>query len=94
MLTINLLQALPKTPLWERLDAAGRLTVERTRESNVDFRSALWRSARQLAALHSPCLQPGRDLSAISLEFARHLSNRMSPPLSRARLNPANLRRG
>jgi radical SAM superfamily enzyme YgiQ (UPF0313 family) len=37
MLTINLLYALPKTPLWERLEAAGRLVFDEGRESNIDF---------------------------------------------------------
>ena len=32
MLTINLLQALPKTPLWDRLEAAGRLDEDGGRE--------------------------------------------------------------
>lgn len=38
MLTINVLQALPRTPLWERLAAAGRLNGDDNRESNVVFR--------------------------------------------------------
>ena len=37
MLTINLLQALPKTPLWDRLKVAGRLSDDSTLESNVRF---------------------------------------------------------
>src|SRR6266850_11782 len=37
-LTINVLYALPKTPLWDRLAAAGRLTPEAGRESNVVFK--------------------------------------------------------
>jgi radical SAM superfamily enzyme YgiQ (UPF0313 family) len=37
MLTINLLQALPKTPLWDRLKREGRLLEDDTRESNVVF---------------------------------------------------------
>ena len=37
MLTINLLQALPKTPLWDRLKRDGRLLEEDTGESNVVF---------------------------------------------------------
>src|SRR5262245_14858375 len=36
--TINLLQALPKTPLWDRLRDEGRLVEDEDRESNVDFR--------------------------------------------------------
>ena len=38
MLTINLLQALPKTPLWDRLKRDGRLSLDDdARESNVVF---------------------------------------------------------
>ena len=37
MLTINLLQALPQTPLYERLQKAGRLDDRDDRESNVHF---------------------------------------------------------
>jgi len=37
MLTINLLQALPKTPLWDRLKKADRLSFDEARESNVVF---------------------------------------------------------
>ncbi|MBM4439336.1 MAG: B12-binding domain-containing radical SAM protein [Candidatus Rokubacteria bacterium] len=37
ILTINVLYALPKTPLWRRLEAAGRLVGDEDRESNVDF---------------------------------------------------------
>ena len=38
LLTINLLQALPKTPLWDRLQKEGRLLEEdESRDSNVDF---------------------------------------------------------
>jgi radical SAM superfamily enzyme YgiQ (UPF0313 family) len=38
MLTINLLQALPRTPLWDRLAREGRLIEDEDRESNVVFR--------------------------------------------------------
>ena len=37
MLTINLLQALPKTPLWDRLKRDNRLLQDDSRESNVVF---------------------------------------------------------
>lgn len=37
MLTINLLEALPRTPLWDRLEREGRLNHEGGRESNVEF---------------------------------------------------------
>lgn len=38
MLTINLLYALPRTPLYRRLEADGRLREDRAAISNVDFR--------------------------------------------------------
>jgi radical SAM superfamily enzyme YgiQ (UPF0313 family) len=38
MLTINILYALPKTPLWTRLAAEGRLVDDEGRESNVAFK--------------------------------------------------------
>ncbi len=37
ILTINLLQALPKTPLWDRLEKAGRIESDAALESNVRF---------------------------------------------------------
>ena len=37
LLTINLLQALPKTPLWDRLERENRLVDDESRDSNVDF---------------------------------------------------------
>jgi radical SAM superfamily enzyme YgiQ (UPF0313 family) len=51
LLTINLLQALPKTPLWDRLARDQRLVEDQTRESNVVFLRpydevvAMWRRA-------------------------------------------------
>ena len=37
LLTINVLQALPKTPLWDRLERDGRIVEDQTLESNVRF---------------------------------------------------------
>ncbi len=58
MLTINLLQALPKTPLWDRLERDGRLVDGQARESNVRFLRpydevvAMWR--RSIAYANDP----------------------------------------
>jgi radical SAM superfamily enzyme YgiQ (UPF0313 family) len=58
MLTINLLQALPKTPLWDRLKRDGRLLNDDSRESNVVFLRphdevvAMWR--RSIAYANDP----------------------------------------
>jgi hypothetical protein len=82
MLTINILYALPKTPLWRRLEGEGRLSHEGGRESNVVFRVpyesvvAAWR--RCIAATYTP--------EAIYRRFAHQLQhtfpNRGKFPLS------------
>jgi hypothetical protein len=79
--------------LWDRLQAAGRLTEQEGRESNVVFARPYdevlqsWR--RSIRHAYTP--------EAIYRRFncnAQHTyPNRITPPLSRARLNPANLRR-
>ncbi|MBI2216988.1 MAG: B12-binding domain-containing radical SAM protein [Candidatus Rokubacteria bacterium] len=58
LLTINILYALPKTPLWRRLESEGRLLPDGDRESNVAFRipyetvMAMWR--RCITAAYEP----------------------------------------
>jgi hopanoid C-2 methylase len=58
MLTINVLYALPKTPLWRRLTAEGRLVPDGERESNVVFKMPyetvmhMWR--RCITAAYDP----------------------------------------
>ena len=95
VLTINLLQALPKTPLWDRLASAGRLIDDAGRDSNVVFARPyeevrdVW--CRSIRAAFAP--------EAIYRRYAWNAShtypNRLSrPPLGRARVNLANLRRG
>jgi radical SAM superfamily enzyme YgiQ (UPF0313 family) len=93
MLTINLLQALPKTPLWDRLEASDRLDDRENRQSNVIFTrpydEVLLGWQRSIRHAFTP--------EAIYQRFAWNAKhtypNRITPPLSRARLNPANLRR-
>jgi len=93
VLTINLLQALPKTPLWERLAEAGRLSRDVTRESNVVFARpypdviASWRTAIGHA------FSPEALFQRFFWNLRHTYPNRLSPPLTRARLNARNLRR-
>jgi radical SAM superfamily enzyme YgiQ (UPF0313 family) len=94
LLTINLLQALPKTPLHVRLSAAGRIDDDSGRDSNVAFLRpydevlADWRRAIRRA--YTPEAVYGR----FAWNVAHTYPNRIRPPLSRARASPANLRRG
>jgi hopanoid C-2 methylase len=94
LLTINLLQALPKTPLWDRLAAAGRIDADGKRDSNVVFARSYdavlsdWRFAVRHA--YAPEAIYGR----FAWNAKNTYPNRIRPPLSRARLSAANLRRG
>ena len=58
VLTINILYALPRTPLWRRLQAEGRLVSSNGRESNVVFRlpyeTVLGMWLRCIAAAYEP----------------------------------------
>jgi hopanoid C-2 methylase len=93
VLTINLLQALPKTPLWQRLAAAGRLVLDGGRESNVVFT----RPYAEVLAGWQAAIGHAFAPAAIYERFLWHLRhtypNRISPPVTRARLNRRNLRR-
>jgi radical SAM superfamily enzyme YgiQ (UPF0313 family) len=82
MLTINLLQALPKTPLWDRLERDGRLVIDESRESNVNFLRpydevvAMWR--RSIAYANAPERLFARFQHQVDATFA----NRLIPPAS------------
>ncbi len=86
--TMNLLQALPKTPLWERLAREGRIDEDPARESNVVFKApydetlAMWRDA--MARAYAP--------EALYARFERQTRatrpNRLPRPWSRQRLSP------
>jgi radical SAM superfamily enzyme YgiQ (UPF0313 family) len=93
MLTINLLQALPKTPLWDRLKRAERLDDDPARESNVRFLRpyddviAMWR--RCIAYANDPERLFGRFQHQVDSTYV----NRMIPP-ARGKLNWGNLSNG
>ncbi len=92
LLTINLLQALPRTPLYTRLQKANRLIEAPGRESNVEFLMpydevvAAWR--KTFAIVYSP--------EAIYRRFAHNVThtfpNRITPPITKQRLNLRNIK--
>jgi radical SAM superfamily enzyme YgiQ (UPF0313 family) len=90
MLTINLLQALPKTPLWDRLERDGRLVDGQARESNVRFLRpydevvAMWRRAIAYAN------DPERLFDRFWHQVERTYVNRKLAP-ARGKLTFANL---
>jgi radical SAM superfamily enzyme YgiQ (UPF0313 family) len=90
MLTINLLQALPKTPLWDRLKLAGRLADDPALESNVRF----LRPYDEVVAMWRRCIAYANDPERLFARFHHQVGatyvNRMIMP-ARGKLNWANL---
>ena len=92
VLTINLLQALPKTPLWDRLEKADRLDHDPTLESNVRFMMpyrevlAAWR--RCIAHAYTPERLFRRFVHQMDATYA----HRIKVPV-KAQLTFSNLRR-
>ncbi|HET7370171.1 MAG TPA: B12-binding domain-containing radical SAM protein [Gammaproteobacteria bacterium] len=95
MLTINVIQALPRTPLWDRLEREGRL-IENPgkRESNVDFLLPYdtvlkgWRD----------CIEQAYTPEAIYRRFEYQMEhtypNRKQLPATKARVNARNIAHG
>jgi hypothetical protein len=90
MLTINLLQALPKTPLWDRLKRAERIDNDPGRESNVRF----LRPYDEVVAMWRRCVAYANDPERLFARFQHQVDatyvNRMIPP-ARGKLNWGNL---
>jgi hopanoid C-2 methylase len=94
LLTINLLHALPKTPLWDRLQADGRIVEDPRRPSNVDFLLPddtvveMWRM----------CIQESYSPAAVYGRFAHQLAHtfphRKPLPVTQARVNGRSVLRG
>ena len=94
VLTINLLQALPKTPLWDRLAATGRLTDDPRRDFERRLHPPLRRSPGELVPIDPLRLRAGGDLSAICVECPPYSSKPPAPANYSGARHPRNLRRG
>ncbi|MBE9206987.1 B12-binding domain-containing radical SAM protein [Nostoc sp. LEGE 06077] len=94
MLTINLLHALPRTPLWRRLEAEGRLVFDENRESNVEFLLPY----QQVVEMWRRCITAAYQPEFLYQRFAYNMEhtypNRIVVPNSPARTSWANIRKG
>ncbi|CAN5201580.1 B12-binding domain-containing radical SAM protein [soil metagenome] len=94
LLTINLLQALPKTPLWDRLKREGRLIEDSDRDSNVDFFLpydhvvSTWRECMGRA------YTPAKLFERFAYQVINTYPNRTKLPNSKQRLSARNIKRG
>jgi radical SAM superfamily enzyme YgiQ (UPF0313 family) len=93
MLTINLLQALPRTPLWRRLEAEDRIYHGGDRETNVQYLMpyddvvAAWR--RTVGVAYSPEQLYARFMHNVEHTFP----NRLKPD-AKGRATFANVKKG
>jgi radical SAM superfamily enzyme YgiQ (UPF0313 family) len=94
VLTINVLYALPKTPLWRRLEAAGRLVGDAGRASNVDFLLPY----ETVLGMWRRCIAAAYDPAAVYARYAhqqRHtFPNRLPFPRNERRESWENVRMG
>ena len=94
ILTINVLYALPKTPLWRRLESAGRLVADERRQSNVDFLLPY----DTVLSMWKRCIAAAYDPEAVYARYAYQLahtfSNRLDYPRSERRESWENMRMG
>ncbi|HEY1736141.1 MAG TPA: DUF4070 domain-containing protein [Methylovirgula sp.] len=94
MLTINLLQALPQTPLWDRLEKDKRIDEDESLESNVRFLLpydevvAMWRRCMKEA------YEPERLFARYEHQMSATWPNRYPKPNSKQRTSPKNIKRG
>jgi radical SAM superfamily enzyme YgiQ (UPF0313 family) len=94
LLTINLLQALPKTPLWDRLERENRLIHDEGRDSNVDFLLpyddvvSSWKKCMEVA------YRPEKLFARYEHQCSYTYANRMKVPMTPEKKSWANIRRG
>jgi radical SAM superfamily enzyme YgiQ (UPF0313 family) len=94
MLTINLLQALPKTPLWDRLKRTGRLIQDDERESNVDFLLPYDEVVEMWRETMARAYEPAALFERYEHQAAATYPNRFPRPASRQRVSWRNIRMG
>jgi radical SAM superfamily enzyme YgiQ (UPF0313 family) len=95
MLTINMLHALPKTPLWRRLEASNRIVKNPgNRESNVEFLMPY----QTVVDMWQKCVAEAYTPDAIYERFEHQIRSiypkRKQLPPTKARVNLPNILRG
>jgi radical SAM superfamily enzyme YgiQ (UPF0313 family) len=94
LLTINLLQALPKTPLWDRLERANRLDHDDGLDSNVKFLMpydqvvASWKRCMEIA------YEPSKLFERWEYQCEYTFARRLKVPVSPEQKSWANIKRG
>ena len=80
LLTINLLQALPRTPLWDRLAREGRLDEDEDLESNVVFRRPYGEVVEGWRRCIAAAYEPGALFARFEHQIEATYAHRLTPP--------------
>jgi hopanoid C-2 methylase len=91
MLTINLLYALPRTPLWRRLERENRLVDDTGRESNVEYLVPYQRILEQWKRCIAFAYDPENLYRRFSHQLEHTYIHRIDVPNSPARLSWDNI---
>jgi len=94
LLTINLLQALPQTPLWDRLKRENRLIEDEGRDSNVDFRLPYEDVVTTWRACMGSAYQPDKLMQRYEYQIRETYPRRIQPPPTPQRASWRNIRLG
>jgi radical SAM superfamily enzyme YgiQ (UPF0313 family) len=94
LLTINLLQALPNTPLWDRLKRENRLVEDEGRESNVDFHLPYEDVVKTWRACMGSAYQPAKLLERYEYQIRETYSNWIKRPRTPQQKSWANIKLG
>jgi radical SAM superfamily enzyme YgiQ (UPF0313 family) len=94
MLTINLLHALPRTPLWRRLEVEGRLNSDETRESNVEFLLPYEQVVEMWRRVITTAYEPEFLYDRFAYNLQHTYPNRIKRPKSKALINKKNIHKG
>jgi radical SAM superfamily enzyme YgiQ (UPF0313 family) len=94
LLTINLLQALPKTPLWDRLEREGRLVLDDDRDSNVKFLLPYDQVVDSWRRCMGEAFEPTKLYERYQYQCDYTYANRLKVPVSDEMKTWPNIRRG
>ncbi|WP_316224573.1 MULTISPECIES: B12-binding domain-containing radical SAM protein [unclassified Bradyrhizobium] len=94
LLTINLLQALPKTPLWDRLEREGRLVHDDGRDSNVKFLMPYEQVLDSWRRCMEEAYEPEKLFARFQYQCDHTYANRIKVPVSDEMKSWPNVRRG
>lgn len=93
VLTINLLEALPRTPLYRRLEAEGRLNASAGRESNVEFKLPYEDVVSMWRRVFTTVFSPEKIYQRFDYNVKNTYANRVAIPPS-GKLSLTNVWRG